>query len=115
MSKKNQENNGYSTPENEPPEKEAAAGEASAGSYSPERELAKHSGIKMRLIDGFKGLIIGATMSVPGASGGTMAILLGIYDDMIGAVSSLRRNFKKSFLFLLVLLIGGFIGLLCMT
>ena len=30
-----------------------------------------------------KGFIIGSSMSVPGVSGGTMAILLGIYDQMI--------------------------------
>lgn len=83
--------------------------------YDPEKELEKHTGVKMRLIDAVKGFVIGATMSVPGASGGTMAILLGIYDDIIGAVSALRRSFKKSFLFLLVLFIGGFLGLLCIT
>lgn len=83
--------------------------------YDPEKELEKHAGVKMRVIDAVKGFIIGATMSVPGASGGTMAILLGIYDDIIGAVSALRRNFKKSFFFLLTLFIGGFLGLLCIT
>ena len=36
-----------------------------------------------------KGLCIGGTMTVPGVSGGTMAILLGIYDRLIGAVSGL--------------------------
>lgn len=37
----------------------------------------------------FKGLWIGGTMTVPGVSGGTMAILVGIYDRLIGAVSGL--------------------------
>lgn len=96
------------TPQGQPlPEAEKA--------YDPEKELEKHAGVKMRVIDAVKGFIIGATMSVPGASGGTMAILLGIYDDIIGAVSALRRNFKKSFFFLLTLFIGGFLGLLCIT
>lgn len=96
------------TPQGQPlPETEKA--------YDPEKELEKHAGVKMRVIDAVKGFIIGATMSVPGASGGTMAILLGIYDDIIGAVSALRRNFKKSFFFLLTLFIGGFLGLLCIT
>lgn len=36
-----------------------------------------------------KGLWIGGTMTVPGVSGGTMAILLGIYDRLIGAISGL--------------------------
>lgn len=36
-----------------------------------------------------KGMWIGGTMTVPGVSGGTMAILIGIYDRLIGAVSGL--------------------------
>ncbi len=36
-----------------------------------------------------KGLWIGGTMTVPGVSGGTMAILVGIYDRLISAVSGL--------------------------
>ncbi len=43
-----------------------------------------------------KGFIIGASMLVPGASGGTMAIILGIYDELIHAVSTLRQNFKRN-------------------
>lgn len=97
------------------PEQEAKAVSVEKSAYDPEKELERHTGVKMRLIDAFKGFVIGATMTVPGASGGTMAILLGIYDDLIGAVSSLRRNFKKSVLFLFVLCIGGFLGLLCIT
>ncbi len=106
----NQEKN-----EQEQNEKALSPAAADGTDYDPEKELEKHRGIKMRLIDGVKGFIIGATMSVPGASGGTMAILLGIYDDIIGAVSALRRSFKKSFFFLLTLFIGGFLGLLCIT
>ena len=34
-----------------------------------------------------KGLIVGGTMLVPGVSGGSMAIILGIYDDLIYSVS----------------------------
>lgn len=34
-------------------------------------------------------MIIGGTMTVPGASGGTMAMILGIYEDLIAAVGNL--------------------------
>ncbi len=44
----------------------------------------RKGGIIERIIKGF---IIGASMLVPGASGGTMAIILGIYDELIHAVS----------------------------
>ena len=48
---------------------------------------------------------------VPGVSGGTMALILGIYDDIIHAISSFFKDIKKNFLFLLVVGIGGIIGL----
>ena len=48
-----------------------------------------------------KGLIVGATMIVPGVSGGTMAMILGIYDQLISAVSSFHKNIKENFTFYL--------------
>ncbi len=57
-----------------------------------------------------KSYIVGATMTVPGVSGGSMAMVLGIYDRIISAVPELlTKAFKSAFLFLL--LCGGF-GLL---
>lgn len=38
-----------------------------------------------------KGVAIGIAMLVPGVSGGTMAIILGVYDDLIHSVSSFLR------------------------
>lgn len=58
-----------------------------------------------------KGLVIGATMIVPGVSGGTMAIMLGIYDRLILAVSSFGKNKKENFLFLLTFAISVGVGL----
>ena len=39
-----------------------------------------------------KGFIIGGTMLVPGVSGGTMAMILGIYEDLISAVSNFMKQ-----------------------
>ena len=36
----------------------------------------------------FKGFFIGGTMMVPGVSGGSMAMLLGIYDRLISSIAS---------------------------
>ncbi len=58
----------------------------------------------------FKGFLIGSSMTVPGVSGGTMAILLGIYDRLIAAISHLTDNFKKNVLFLLKFCIGAVLG-----
>jgi len=64
----------------------------------------------------FKGLWIGGTMTVPGVSGGTMAILVGIYDRLIGAVSGLvpvrKKTTLNSILFLTVFLLGAGLGML---
>ena len=53
------------------------------------------------MITAAKGAAIGGTMLIPGVSGGTMAIMLGIYDRLISAVSSFRRHKRESFFFLL--------------
>ena len=59
-----------------------------------------------------KGFIIGASMLVPGASGGTMAIILGIYDDLIHAVSTLHQNLKEKVIFLGTYTTAGIAGIL---
>lgn len=46
-----------------------------------------------------KGLVVGVANIIPGVSGGTMAVVMGIYDRLIGAVSDLRRDFKNSLLY----------------
>ena len=57
-----------------------------------------------------KGVCVGSTMMVPGVSGGSMAMLLGIYDRLIYSVNSIRSG--KSLLLLGTFSIGGFIGIL---
>ena len=39
-----------------------------------------------------KGFVIGGTMLVPGVSGGSMAMILGIYSSLISAVSSFYQR-----------------------
>lgn len=56
------------------------------------------------------GLIIGSFMVMPGVSGGVIAVILGIYDKMIYSLTNLFKDFKKSFIFLLLLTIGVAIG-----
>ncbi len=50
-------------------------------------------------------------MSVPGVSGGTMAILLGIYDRMISSVSHFFKDIKNNFFFLFKCCVGAVIGI----
>lgn len=59
-----------------------------------------------------KGIAIGISLLVPGVSGGTMAIILGIYDDLIHAISSFFKDMKRHTLLLLEVGCGGLIGIL---
>ena len=58
-----------------------------------------------------KGVVIGLATLVPGVSGGTMAIILGVYDDLIHSISSFFKDWKKNSLFLVQIGIGAVIGM----
>ncbi|MEY8337385.1 DUF368 domain-containing protein [Lachnospiraceae bacterium 62-35] len=69
----------------------------------------------MFVFDMIKGMFIGIANVIPGVSGGTMALSLGIYDKLIGAVSRLFKDFKKSVLTLLPILLGCILGIIGFT
>lgn len=58
-----------------------------------------------------KSLIVGSTMLVPGVSGGSMAMILGIYTKLISAVSSFMKDKIRNFFFLSVFLAGSLLGI----
>lgn len=62
------------------------------------------------LFNMLKGGAIGLAMIIPGVSGGTLAVLLDVYDKIIGSISNLFKDFKASFLFLLPILIGAVVA-----
>ena len=59
-----------------------------------------------------KGIAIGIATIVPGVSGGTMAIIVGIYDDLIHSLSSFFKDIKKNMLFLMIVGIGAVLGII---
>ena len=63
------------------------------------------------ILDVLRGAVIGVSNIIPGVSGGTMAVSMGIYDRIIYAVNNLFKQFKKSFREILPILIGVLIGL----
>jgi putative membrane protein len=67
--------------------------------------------LKSNVMIMLKGFIIGSSMSVPGVSGGTMAILLGIYDKLIGSISNFLKDMKGNILFLMKVCIGAVVGI----
>ena len=46
----------------------------------------------------FKGMIMGVTELIPGVSGGTIALILGIYERLIRAISNINFTFLKGIL-----------------
>lgn len=58
------------------------------------------------LLDILKGAVIGLANIIPGVSGGTMMVSMGIYDTLIYCITHLFRQFKKSVLTLLPYFIG---------
>ena len=67
------------------------------------------------LINFLKGIAVGIATLVPGVSGGTMSIILGIYDNLIHAVSSFFQDWKKNLLFLGEVALGGLLGMACFS
>lgn len=59
-----------------------------------------------------KGMVIGIANIIPGVSGGTMMVSMGIYDKLIHCITHLFSEFKKSVLFLLPIAIGMVIAII---
>ena len=53
-----------------------------------------------------KGMVMGIANIIPGVSGGTMAVSMGIYDRFIHCLTHLFKEFKESMKFLIPLFIG---------
>lgn len=53
-----------------------------------------------------KGMLIGIANIIPGVSGGTMMVSMGIYDKLIHCITHLFSEFKKSVAFLFPIAIG---------
>ena len=66
----------------------------------------------MNLLNILYGLIIGIANIIPGVSGGTMAVILNVYDEIISSVSNISKDFFKSIKYLLPFGIGAGLGIL---
>lgn len=53
-----------------------------------------------------KGMVMGLANIIPGVSGGTMAVSMGIYDKLIHSITHLFKEFKQSVMFVLPIFIG---------
>lgn len=65
--------------------------------------------MKEKLILFIKGVVLGVAFVIPGVSGGTLAVLMGIYEELIEAASNFYKSiadFKKYFMYLLPIGLG---------
>lgn len=61
--------------------------------------------------DILRGILIGIANAIPGVSGGTMMVSMGIYDKIISSVTNIFHQLKKSILTLLPYGIGMALGI----
>ena len=65
------------------------------------------------VVNALKGSLIGAANVIPGVSGGTIAVITRLYDDLIASISSFfRTGWKKNAIFLLPIVVGVAIGII---
>ena len=57
-------------------------------------------------LDVLRGAVIGLANVIPGVSGGTMMVSMGIYDKLIWSINHLFKKFKECFKILLPYIIG---------
>lgn len=58
-----------------------------------------------------KGMVIGIANIIPGVSGGTMMVSMGLYDKLIHCITHFFKEFKENIKFLLPIGIGLVVGL----
>lgn len=63
----------------------------------------------------FKGMVIGIANIIPGVSGGTMAVSMGIYDKIIHAATHIVSEFKESMRVLIPIILGAAVGVVALA
>lgn len=79
---------------------------------APETPPKEHSKIVQFLLYIVDGFIMGLGNVIPGVSGGTLALILGIYEKLIDSLSNLFKKFGRAMFLILPLLIGVVIAFL---
>lgn len=63
----------------------------------------------------FKGMLFGIANLIPGVSGGTIAVVTGVYEKLIDSINNLIKKFKSSIIFLLIYGIGAALAILALS
>ena len=62
-------------------------------------------------INFFKGIFIGVGAIIPGLSGGTAAIIAGLFESILEATANFFIHIKKSIVFLTPIIFGVVVGI----
>ena len=62
-----------------------------------------------------RGVVIGVANIIPGVSGGTMMVSMGVYDTLIHCITHLFKEFKKSIKTLLPYAVGMLVGIVALA
>lgn len=72
--------------------------------------MKQHAG--QHVANGLKGSLIGAANTIPGVSGGTIAVITRLYDGLIESVGAFfKTGWKKNLSFLLPIVLGVVVGI----
>ena len=71
--------------------------------------------MKDKLLTIIKGFFLGVANIIPGVSGGTIAITMGVYEDIISSITGFLKDPKKSIKTLLPIGIGAVLSILLMS
>ncbi|MFP4114338.1 MAG: DUF368 domain-containing protein [Spirochaetota bacterium] len=70
------------------------------------------NGVGRAIVNALKGSLIGAANTIPGVSGGTIAVITRLYDDLIASVGGFfKTGWKKNLAFLLPVVVGVALGI----
>ena len=62
-----------------------------------------------------QGVVVGVANIIPGVSGGTMMVAMGLYDKLIHAITHIKSEFGKSMKLILPILIGAALAIVILS
>lgn len=67
------------------------------------------------ILDFLKGIFIGSGAILPGISSGVFCVIFGIYEKLVDSILNIFKDFKKNFIFLFPIALGGIVGVLLVS
>ena len=62
-----------------------------------------------------QGMVVGIANIIPGVSGGTMMVAMGLYDKLIHSITHLKSEFKQSMKLLIPIFAGAGIAIVVLS